>query len=369
MNQARKSRTGRKSAHAKAGQILAGFRAALCAARLSRTFGDTAQALLAKDLRAGRHLDWTPAQAARLGQCATTTITRALPCALRAGLIECLAPADHGRRKAALYRFTAAAGVFFVARQTAESPSPSSRGDLRNQPSSRDTSNTDAVPVPAEEPIWGTEEPEIQAKLRELGANPPGIATARASKACDGPTALRFLTVLPAHWRRHGAPQNKPGWAIAALKNPAFLASVLAQHGGAPKPLLGAKDIPGLREALDRVLKAEPAHESPGFFDWLDRRSETEARLAAAVEATLPAADREALQARIRQGIPADLPQDFADRAFRRQHRAALLARLASGPILVPEAPHAQPPRAGTAGRPAASGRPGVRPAHGGGRL
>ena len=134
-------------------------------------------------------LDWTSAQLARKGKCDPTTVRRAIPALLAAGLVAEVSPASHACHRAAVYRLSETFPTFgypvgkrpLTPSENAKSPSPQDYQPKVGVPKANITvpSHQDLPP----EHLDGDGHAELAKALRGLGCDPVGAyATARNAK-------------------------------------------------------------------------------------------------------------------------------------------------------------------------------------------
>lgn len=166
----------------RAGSWAENLKAALRQACSSRAACEALEAWLHADAKNGWPRTWTAHQVVR-GHCHRTSLERALPGLLAAGLVELVESGCHGTRKAAVYRFTALVPSFSQSAKcaspgTSKTPTepcsvPDPSGSLCESPHSP-RRGTDAGPDGHGGKL-SPEEHQVARELEELGADAAGI--------------------------------------------------------------------------------------------------------------------------------------------------------------------------------------------------
>lgn len=197
------------------------------------------EAWAALEARRGRSLDWTPHQVAA-GLCDATTIRRALPRLLAAGICHVVTPADHGLRKAGVYRFSRMVPTQLPASQNAKRPSPGTCSTLKIQstPSVRSIHTTHTAPELSlgesglhehgEASQWSKESQmailEILQTLGSVGSS--GWHQVLKTSPLDETRALQVVraavSIAPLKAR-----SNPVGWSLKALRTVSFAEDIL----------------------------------------------------------------------------------------------------------------------------------------------
>ncbi len=210
-----------------------------------------------QETRAGKSLDFTPHQLAKLGGCNVRTIYRDIPLLQKASLIESVAPGNRGARKASLFRLSLAMpewGGFTTSRtperdrQATFHPSP---GDLRSlnesptyPPTDVPADTTHEVHPQLHECAPGVEgeftkktvlqgpEKALAEDLLQAGCGLPGVLAAVKSASegsrvqearTDVRTVLAYLQLHP------GWVKNPAGLLIRSVQDPARARTIRRQ--------------------------------------------------------------------------------------------------------------------------------------------
>lgn len=180
---ANKRRTPKVAPYSRrAGAWASSLRVVLHQACSSRAAREALEAWIQADAANGWPRTWTALQLVKTF-CHRTTLERALPGLLGAGLVELVEAGCHGTRKAAVYRFTSAVPGFSQSAKcaspgTLQSPTgpvsvPDPSGSLCESPHSPQL-GADAGPGGHEEAL-SQEEHQVVQELEELGADAAGI--------------------------------------------------------------------------------------------------------------------------------------------------------------------------------------------------
>ncbi len=193
-----------------------------------------------QETRAGKSLDFTPHQLAKLGGCNVRTIYRDIPLLQKANLIESVAPGNRGARKASIFRLSLAMpewGGFTTSRtperdlRTTFNPSPRDLRSLNESPTYSPTDVPTGTPQGALPQVYecasGVEkgftqktilqglEKALAEDLLQAGCELPGVLAAVKSASSNSRVkeARTDVRAVLAYLKLH------PGW----VKNPAGL--------------------------------------------------------------------------------------------------------------------------------------------------
>lgn len=226
------------------------------------------EAWVALEARRGRSLDWTPHQMAA-GICDPTTIRRALPRLLEAGICRMVSPADHSQKKAGVFRFNRMVPAQFSINQNAKCPSPGTCSNQRTQSTSavhlNHTSHITPEPVCSEGAHGGAKPWSLEGQkavlevIQTLGVvNSSGWNQVITTSPLDESRALQVAqtAVQVAPFQAHS---NPIGWALKALRTQTFAENLLRTCNTPAGKIASGDGLTGVptHTALETASEAE----------------------------------------------------------------------------------------------------------------